>query len=101
MKNKTNITPHYRPTTDIKYLSIFLIFLIFIIFKSTNAQDQWRVFTTQNSPLPSNSVNCMAIDRNNVKWIGTGNGIVRIRRQQLDRFLIHQIPHYLLLRYSV
>lgn len=69
---------HYRRL--IPKFSILLIFLIFPIFQSiTYAQNpQWRVFTTANSPLPSNSVGSIVIDTNNVKWIGTDNGLVRI-----------------------
>jgi ligand-binding sensor domain-containing protein len=36
-----------------------------------------RFVTNQNSPLPSNSVNCLAIGRDGVKWIGTDEGLAR------------------------
>jgi ligand-binding sensor domain-containing protein len=34
-------------------------------------------FTNQNSPLPSNSVRCLAIGPSGVKWIGTDEGLAR------------------------
>jgi hypothetical protein len=58
--------------------TIFLIFSIFLIIQSIYAQEQWRVFTSQNSPLPSNLVWAIIVDRNNVKWVGTSEGIARI-----------------------
>lgn len=73
MKNRKKI--HLKVySTDIKYL---LIFIIFLIFQSTYAQ-QWRVFTTANSPLPTNTIGTIVIDTNNIKWIGTANGMVKI-----------------------
>ncbi len=68
MENKLNIYRTAYLTIRLKYL---LIFLIFPIFQSAYAQEQWRVFTSQNSGLPDNDVHCIAIDTNNVKWIGT------------------------------
>lgn len=37
----------------------------------------WRVFTKENSPLPSNEVRSIMIDRNDVAWIGTDAGLTR------------------------
>ena len=37
----------------------------------------WQLFTTLNSMLPDQQINTIAI-KNNVKWIGTANGLVRI-----------------------
>lgn len=39
---------------------------------------QWDTFTTQNSILPSNIIVTIKVDRNNVKWIGTNRGLVKI-----------------------
>jgi ligand-binding sensor domain-containing protein len=44
------------------------------------------VFTTQNSILPSNLIGSIVIDRNNVKWIGTANGMVRIEGNNWQLF---------------
>ena len=49
-----------------------LIFLILIIFQSNSYAQQWRVFTTANSPLPTNAIGTIVIDTNNIKWIGSG-----------------------------
>jgi hypothetical protein len=58
---------------------LVLIFIINYTLLITNCfSQQWRVFTTSNSPLPSNSVGPIVVDRNNVKWIGSPNGMVRI-----------------------
>lgn len=35
----------------------------------------WQVFTTQNSPLISNTINCILIDGENRVWIGTDQGV--------------------------
>lgn len=39
---------------------------------------QWQVYTTANSKLPNNQVNAIAIDKNGVKWIGTGDGLAKL-----------------------
>jgi hypothetical protein len=41
------------------------------------SQNQWRVFTTQNSRLPDNNVLCIGIDSNNNKWIRNGYGLTK------------------------
>lgn len=38
----------------------------------------WQFFTVANSRLPNQQVNAVAISKNDVKWIGTANGLVRI-----------------------
>lgn len=43
------------------------------------AQPQWVHYTTSNSGLPSNSVLAILVDSNNVKWITTYNGFVRLK----------------------
>ena len=44
-----------------------------------DAQPQWVHYTMNNSGLPSNSVGTVLIDSNNVKWITTNNGLVRMK----------------------
>jgi len=39
------------------------------------AQPGWTIYNATNSPLPENSVRCIAIDNNGVKWIGTDYGL--------------------------
>lgn len=79
-----NYLSSYPVETSIKthgeLFSKFSIFLILLIFQSTaDAQNSyWRVFRTQNSQLPSNIIGNIVIDRNNVKWIGTPEGMVKI-----------------------
>lgn len=50
------------------------------------SQNQWRVFTTQNSVLPTNIIGSIIVDRNNVKWIGTPDGMVRIEGNNWQLF---------------
>src|SRR5436190_1675640 len=39
------------------------------------AQGTWTTYNYTNSPLPDNTVRCITIDANNVKWIGTDYGM--------------------------
>lgn len=38
---------------------------------------RWRVYTMDNSPLPSNKVTCLAFGIDGVGWIGTDGGLAR------------------------
>ncbi len=40
------------------------------------ADDQYRLFTTSNSVLPTNNVNCVAVDQDGDVWVGTTQGAV-------------------------
>jgi ligand-binding sensor domain-containing protein len=40
-------------------------------------KDQWITYDTANSILPSNTINDIAFDRNDVAWIATSEGLVR------------------------
>jgi|SRR4030095_1180088 len=61
-----------------KFQKAILTFLIINGLFIDCFSQQWRVFTTSNSPLPSNIIGGLVVDTNNVKWIGTTNGLVRI-----------------------
>jgi hypothetical protein len=37
----------------------------------------WTLYDTSNSPLPSNTINCIALDQGTNKWLGTDNGLVK------------------------
>ncbi|MFY9558149.1 MAG: two-component regulator propeller domain-containing protein, partial [Blastocatellia bacterium] len=45
-----------------------------IAFKAKN--DEWNVYTSDNSGLPDNKVSALLVDRTRKIWIGTGKGIV-------------------------
>jgi ligand-binding sensor domain-containing protein len=45
------------------------------IFFQPAAFAQWTIFNDANSPLPQNTVRCIAIDSQNRKWIGTDFGL--------------------------
>jgi ligand-binding sensor domain-containing protein len=38
----------------------------------------WTVFNTTNSPLTNDQVNAITISKNDVKWIGTASGLLRL-----------------------
>ncbi len=40
------------------------------------ADDRYKVFTTTNSVLPTNSVNCVTVDLEGDVWVGTQQGVV-------------------------
>lgn len=42
------------------------------------ADDKMGVFTSSNSQLPSSNINCLAVDKSGVVWIGTPNGLAYI-----------------------
>jgi ligand-binding sensor domain-containing protein len=78
MKNKTNTYPTTHFRAGIRLLIIFAFLLSACGgFQSAYAQEQWRVFSMQNSGLPG-AARYMAVDRNNVKWIGTSNGLAKL-----------------------
>ncbi|MBN1634337.1 MAG: T9SS type A sorting domain-containing protein [Ignavibacteria bacterium] len=58
----------------------YFLTTIFLLFSSlVQAQPQWVIYTTNNSGLPSNLVGSILIDSNNVKWITTNNGFVKLQ----------------------
>lgn len=59
--------------------SLIIILIAYISFNTLEAKaQQWVVYNTFNSQIPSNGIRCIEIDSNNTKWIGTGSGLVRI-----------------------
>ncbi|MGE5430648.1 MAG: two-component regulator propeller domain-containing protein [Syntrophomonadaceae bacterium] len=57
---------------------LLLIFTVFTAyFNAFSQQPAWKVFNTSNSGLPTNNINCVAIDKDGIKWIGTDFGLVR------------------------
>lgn len=73
-----------------KMLSVLLLTLLFIACKKDHQPSgnkpgnpvetipEWASFTTANSALPDDQINALAIDRNDVKWLGTSKGLVRM-----------------------
>lgn len=62
-----------------------ILVIIFLLTSYAFVQGpQWRVYRTNNSGLPSNYINCVAIDSNNVKWIGTDNGLVKLENNVMS-----------------
>jgi len=54
-------------------ISIVISFL-FINCSKTNNTPEWIIYNTENSDLPGNGLNCIAIEENGTKWIGTRYG---------------------------
>lgn len=55
-----------------KYIVLFLLFAKVLYAQ----QEQWTVYTTENSPLPSNQINALAL-QDTIVWAGTSLGLVR------------------------
>ncbi|RJP67054.1 MAG: T9SS C-terminal target domain-containing protein [Ignavibacteriales bacterium] len=59
-------------------LKIIIVFAV-LVLETINAQQiEWLVYDTTNSSLPDNQIHAIAVDENNIKWIGTAKGLVRI-----------------------
>jgi ligand-binding sensor domain-containing protein len=41
-------------------------------------EPKWKHYNQSNAPLPDNQINAIAITDNNIKWIGTADGLVQI-----------------------
>lgn len=55
-----------------------IIIFVLLVLETINAQQmEWIIYDTTNSGLPANQVQAIAIDENNIKWIGTTKGLVR------------------------
>jgi ligand-binding sensor domain-containing protein len=80
--------------------SIYLILFITLIFSSckkgktiipdeeVNKPDfpEWMIYNKSNSNLTDNQINAISIDKNDVKWLGTANGLIRINAESWDSF---------------
>lgn len=60
-------------------MKYFLIITFLLVSSLVLAQPQWVIYTQFNSGLPSSMVTSILIDSNNVKWITTTNGFVRLQ----------------------
>jgi len=49
-------------------------------------ESEWIIYTKENSRLPDNQVNALAIDSQDTKWVGTAKGLVRIRNGEWTTF---------------
>ncbi|MDP3469751.1 MAG: two-component regulator propeller domain-containing protein [Daejeonella sp.] len=80
--------------------SIYLILIITLIYSScrkdktiipdedVNKPDfpEWVIYNKSNSNLTDNQINALSIDKNDVKWLGTANGLIRINAESWDSF---------------
>jgi ligand-binding sensor domain-containing protein len=51
---------------------------------SKTLKNEFEVYTTQNSVLPWDMTRAISIDTNNVVWLGTDNGIVRVENNKFS-----------------
>ncbi len=77
---KSNINKYYNILSAKRAITLSLPFLIAVLLSITTSfafsqHPQWIIYTTQNSGLPSHNVSSIVIDTNNVKWVGTDNGL--------------------------
>lgn len=56
----------------------FCILINILLVVSLHSQNQWVIYTTYNSGLPSNMIGSIYIDSNNTKWITTTNGLAKL-----------------------
>jgi len=55
-----------------------IILIISVFTQLTISQNnEWKIFNTSNSPLPTNNILCLNIDIFNNIWIGTASGLVK------------------------
>ncbi len=80
--------------------SIYLILFISLIVSSckkdktiipdeeVNKPDfpEWVIYNKSNSGLRDNQINAICIDKNDVKWLGTANGLIRVNADSWDFF---------------
>ncbi len=51
---------------------------------SKGLKNEFEIYTTQNSVVPWDMTRAISIDTNNVVWLGTDNGIVRIEKNKFS-----------------
>jgi len=56
-----------------KRLTILFLYLPYILFAQS---DNWRVFSSSNTPLPNNKITSTTIDHNNIMYFGTHEGLI-------------------------
>ncbi|HQS51096.1 MAG TPA: two-component regulator propeller domain-containing protein, partial [Daejeonella sp.] len=47
---------------------------------------EWVIYNKSNSNLTDNQINALFIDKNDVKWLGTANGLIRFNAESWDSF---------------
>ena len=63
--------------------------------KTSNSKllkNEFEVYTTQNSVIPWDMTRAISVDTNNIAWLGTDNGIVRIENKKLSVFTPRNSP---------
>lgn len=70
--------------------SLLCVALLLVLFNTTckknPATPLWLIYNTTNSKLPDDQVNAIVIDKNDVKWIGTSNGLLSVDKDKWTVF---------------
>lgn len=54
---------------------IFTLIAVLLTFLAISQTPNWVLFDHNNAPFTNDSITWIEVDRNNVKWVGTGNGL--------------------------
>jgi len=54
-----------------------LLIAFFLLFVSTSKSQQWKIWNTTNSNIPSDNLSCLILDSNGIIWIGSGAGLIK------------------------
>jgi hypothetical protein len=75
----TEFTDGGHEIWDKTYDDPALHYWLFSQVKSNRIQieEEWRVYNASNSGLPANSITDIVIDEQNIKWIGTTQGLIK------------------------
>ncbi|MBI1192517.1 MAG: hypothetical protein GC205_05010 [Bacteroidetes bacterium] len=57
----------------------FFVFACLFVCTGTQAQPFWEIYNTDNSELPDNWVNALAVGSNLALWVGTETGLARLQ----------------------
>jgi streptogramin lyase len=82
-----NISVSYQRFDPSRVTNVKSVGQVEIVNKKTkrknNGAIEFEVYTTQNSIIPWDMTRSISIDTNNVVWLGTDNGIVRIENDKM------------------
>ena len=57
--------------------------------KDSGLSESWTLFNRENSDLPWNTSRGVTVDSNNILWIATDNGVVKMENGKMEVFNVH------------
>lgn len=60
-----------------KFFIYIIVLLTLLNIKTYSNNKEWLVFDKSNSALNSNIITSLAIDKNNIYWVGSSNGLIK------------------------